>query len=316
MRDATQPVRGADRKTEPGPAFEWEVELRYPYCSGGSPSSPKCRAHRRFAAWSVIALGGLLLATGASANDDPVPEHPMMSDRFFLGAGVAWVQSNTTANLNTGSIGLGTVVDFEDDAGLQQTNLLGIFDFRMRISSRWLLDVEYFSLSRDGERSIERTIDWGNQSIPINSAVQGSFDMRDTRISVAYSFFRSKDKEIGVGLGAHVMSLDATLTTRNFGSEGGSQSAPLPMITMYAQVALTDRWLFRLRVDRLSLDTGEVDGSIFSSGTDFVYQPWRHFGLGLGYREINMQVSSTSEDWRGKAQVRHTGPYLFVSSTF
>jgi hypothetical protein len=81
-------------------------------------------------------------------------------------------------------------------------------------------------------------------------------------------------------------------------------------------VALTDRWLFRVRVDRLSLDTGEVDGSVFSSGTDFVYQPWRHFGLGLGYRDINMQVSSTSDSWRGKAQVRHTGPYLFVSSSF
>ena len=121
---------------------------------------------------------------------------------------------------------------------------------------------------------------------------------------------------IGIGLGAHVMSLDAALSTANFGSEGASQSAPLPVLTLYAQFALTNRWLLRVRVDRLSLDTGDVVGSIFSSGTDFVYQPWRHFGLGLGYRDINMTMSSTSERWRGKAQVRHTGPYLFVSSTF
>ena len=297
MSDATRPIRGADRKADPG--------LR-----------AKRRAHRRVAAPSVTALGGLLLAAGASAKDDVVPEHPMMSDRFFVGVGVAWVQSNVTANLNTGRIGLGTIIDFEDDVGLKKTNALGMFDFRMHLSERWVLDAEYFSLNRDGEKEISHTIDWGNLNIPLNAAVHGSFNMRDTRVSVGYAFFRRKDKEIGFGVGAHVMSLDAALSTRNLGSEGASQSAPLPVLTMYAQVALTNRWLLRVRVDRLSLDTGEVDGSIFSSGTDFVYQPWRHFGLGLGYRDINMQVSSTSERWRGKAQIRHTGPYLFVSSTF
>ncbi len=117
--------------------------------------------------------------------------------------------------------------------------------------------------------------------------VRGRSDLDDLRISVAYALFRRKDKEIGVGLGAHVMSLDASLSTLNLGNERASQSAPLPVVTLYAQMALTDRWLFRARVDRLSLDTGEVDGSVFSSGTDFVYQPWRHFGVGFGYRDIN-----------------------------
>jgi hypothetical protein len=270
---------------------------------------------RRFAAPRVASLCGLLLGASASANDD-VPEHPMMSDRFFVGAGFAWVQSNVTANLNTGRIGLGTFVDFENDIGLKKTNVLGMLDFRMHFSERWLLDAEYFNLNRDAERNISRPIDWGALSFPVNAAVHGSFDLQDIRVSVAYSFFRTKDKEIGIGLGAHIMSLDATLSTRNLGSERASQSEPLPVLTMYAQVALTDRWLLRVRVDRFSLDRGGVDGSIFSSATDFVYQPWRHFGIGFGYRDINLQASSTNERWRGKAQVRHTGPYLFVSGSF
>lgn len=274
------------------------------------------RANRLFIAPGVIALGGLLLCEGASAEDDVVPDHPMMRDRFFVGAGIAWVQSNVTANLNSGRVGLGSFIDFEDDLGLKKTNPLGMFDFRWHFTKRWMVDAEYFRLNRDAEREISRTIDWGDLNIPVNAAVHGTFDMHDIRVSVAYSFFKTKDKEIGFGLGAHVMSIDAALSTRNFGSQRASQSAPLPVLTMYAQVALTDRWLFRARVDRLSLDTGEVDGSIFSSGTDFVYQPWRHFGVGLGYRDINMQVSSTSDRWRGKAQIRHTGPLLFVSGTF
>ena len=71
-----------------------------------------------------------------------------------------------------------------------------------------------------------------------------------------------------------------------------------------------------IRDDRLSLDTGDIDGKIFSSGLDVVYQPWRHFGVGLGYRDINFQVASTSEDWRGKAQVQQSGPVLFIAASF
>jgi hypothetical protein len=163
---------------------------------------------------------------------------------------------------------------------------------------------------------VSRTIDWGDLNIPIDAVARGSFDVEDARIGVGYSFFQRKDKEVGVGLGAHVMSMEAKFTTRNFGSEGASQSAPLPVVTFYARIALTDRWLLSVRVDRLSLDVGDTDGSIFSSGTDFVYQPWRHFNIGIGYRDINMEVTSTSEDWRGKAQIRQSGPLLFFGSTF
>src|SRR5262249_45164136 len=156
-------------------------------------------------------------------------------DRFFVGAGAVWVQSNVTANLNTGRIGLGTFVDFEDDVGLSKSNVLGLVAFRAHLSERWLLEAEYFRLNRDGEKEISRTIDWGNLNIPLSAVVRGSSSMDDTRVSVAYSFFRTEDKEIGIGIGAHVMRLDATLATRNLGSERASQSAPLPVLTMYAQ---------------------------------------------------------------------------------
>jgi hypothetical protein len=265
---------------------------------------------------AVAALGALLLAVAARAEDDTPPDHPMMSDRYFVGAGVVYAESNVTANLNTGRIGLGTFIDFEDDVGLDESNVIGLLQFRMRLSERWRLEAEYFRLDRDNEKQVSRTIDWGNLNIPINAVAKGTFNMEDARVGVGYSFFQRKDKEVGVGLGAHVLSLEAAFSTRNFGSQRGDVSAPLPVLTFYARMALTDRWLLSVRVDRLSLDTGDIDGRIFSSGTDFVYQPWRHFNIGIGYRDINMEVTSTSEDWRGKAQVRQSGPMLFISSTF
>jgi hypothetical protein len=264
----------------------------------------------------AMPLGALLLTGGAFAEEGTPPDHPMMSDRFVVGAGVLWSESNVTASLNSGRVGLGSLIDFEDDLGLDETNVIGLFMFRMRLSERWRLEAEYFKLDRDNEKQLSRTIDWGDLNIPINAVARGDFSVEDVRVSVGYSFFQRKDKEIGVGLGAHVMSMEASLSTRNFGSERADESAPLPVVTFYARMALTDRWLLNVRVDRLSLDYEDIDGSIFSSGTEFVYQPWRHFNIGIGYRDINMDVTSTSDDWRGKAQVRQSGPILFVSGTF
>lgn len=265
----------------------------------------------------IAALAALAPADGVCAEGSTPPDHPMMRDRFFLAAGVSQNESNVTANLNTGRIGLGTLIDFEDDLGLDKTNTIGAFMVGMRFLDRWRLEAEYFNLDRANDEQISRTLDWGRLSIPVNAAVHSSINAEDIRVSVGYSFFRRMDKEIGVGLGAHVLSLDAALSTRNLGSQGAAvESTPLPVVTFYARMALTDRWLLSVRVDRLSLDTGDIDGRIFTSEVDFVYQPWRHFNLGLGYRDMNLEVTSTGQKWRGKAQVRQSGPMLFVSTTF
>lgn len=264
----------------------------------------------------AVSLTSLTRAATAAEGDDSVPDHPMFTDAWYLSAGVLWAESNVTANLNTGAIGAGALIDFEDDMGLDEDNLIGLFDARWHFTKRWQLEVEYFKLDRDNEKQVQRVIDWGNLNIPINSVTKGSFNMEDFRVSVGYAFFRSKDKEVGFGLGAHVARLEAGLSTRNFGSEVASQTAPLPFFTVYARMALTDRWLLSMRVDRLSLDTGDIDGKVFSSGFDVIYQPWRHFSVGVGFRDINFQISSVSDDWRGKAQIQQSGPMLFLSGSF
>jgi len=146
--------------------------------------------------------------------------------------------------------------------------------------------------------------------------VRASFKTQDLRVGVGYSIFRTQDKEVGFGLGAHIAKFEATLSTANFGSERASQSAPLPFLNFYARMALTDRWLLSVRVDRLSLDTGDIEGNIFSSGTDIVYQPWQHFSVGLGYRDIDIKVTSTDDKWRGDVSVQQSGPFLFIATTF
>ena len=144
---------------------------------------------------------------------------------------------------------------------------------------------------------------------PINTQVSSSFDFSDPRVSVGYSFFRTKDKELGVGLGFHVAAYDIRLIRAGARQQSEDVTiAPLPVFTIYGQFALTDRWAVGARLDRLSLEYDKYDGSIGSLGLDLMYQPFRNFGLGIGYRA----TLSTSRSARTIVDLRvrqnFTGP--------
>jgi hypothetical protein len=258
----------------------------------------------------------VLLGHSASVLAALVPEHPMLADRYFFSLGAFYPESNTQGSVNSGTVGIGSFIDFESDMGLDERKLVGQIMFRMRLSERWRLEAEYAKVDRDHEKSVSRSIDFGDLSIPVSASVETSFSFEDARVAVGYSFFRTKDKEVGIGLGIHAAKMETSLDTQNFGSQSASTSGPLPTVSIYSQVALTDRWLLNVRLDRLSLDSGDVSGSVSSTGIEFVFQPWRHVNIGLGFRETSMDLSSTGDDWRGQVQVQQHGPLVFIGTTF
>lgn len=273
--------------------------------------------YKKGIAIAAVTLGALV-AGGVARAEEPgtVPSHPMMSDRFFIGLGAFYPESNTQGTVNSGTVGIGTFIDFESDFGLDERKVVGQALFRWRMSYRWQLQAEYAKVDRDKETQISRSITIRNTTFPINGTVKTSFNFEDARVGVGYSFFRRPDKEVGLGLGVHVVKLETGFQTGSSGSESASTSAPLPTVTIYSNVALTDRWLMSVRLDRLSIGVQDIDGSVSSTGLDFIYQPWRHFNLGLGYRDIAMQVTSTGGNWRGNAQIQLHGPLLFIGTTF
>jgi hypothetical protein len=70
---------------------------------------------------------------------------------------------------------------------------------RWRFAEKWRLEAEYFGLKRSATRTLATEIEWGDTTYPVGTAVDSTFDITDTRLAVGYTFFKRKDKEIGVG---------------------------------------------------------------------------------------------------------------------
>lgn len=252
----------------------------------------------------------------ALAPDAPeIPHHPALSDTWFVGVGATLMTSNTEARLQS-STGVGAIVDFEDTLGLSQTQWVPQGIGRWRFSERWRLEAEYFRLNRNGSKTIEQDITWGDQSIAAGTLVETEFDVSVARVSCGYSFFKTEDKEIGLALGFHVTDFKATVGASGGTAETAKLLAPLPVLSLYDQFALTDQWAIASRLDIFKLAYDPYRGHVLSVGIDALYQPWRHVGIGLGWRTLQIRASVDDSDWRGDLNTNYQGPVLFLSTSF
>jgi hypothetical protein len=71
------------------------------------------------------------------------------------------------------------------------------------MSERWRLEANYFWQKHSGSKSISQDIQWGDVVYPVNTQVTSQVSFSDLRTSVGYSFYKTSDKELGVGFGLH-----------------------------------------------------------------------------------------------------------------
>jgi hypothetical protein len=259
---------------------------------------------------AAIAFAATAIAPAAAQQ---VPLHPALQDRWSFGAGVFFPSTATQASLTSNSTGLGTSIDFEDTFGMKRSDTVPTAYGRWRINQRWRIDAEYFQLNRSSERVIDREINWGDQTFPVNTSVSSKFDFSDLRVSAGYSFFRTPDKELGVGLGLHMAWYDVSLNSPSGGGEGQDVLAPLPVLSVYGNFALTDRWAVGTRLDRFSLSYDKFTGSLTNLALDLQYQPFRHVGFAFGYRGLFIKAEVEDDRVTGKFRQSFSGPMLSMN---
>jgi len=263
---------------------------------------------------SLIALAAIAFAATAIAPAAAqVPLHPALQDRWSFGAGIFFPQTTTQASLTSKSTGLGTSIDFEDTLGMKRSDTVPTVYGRWRINQRWRIDAEYFQLNRSSERMINRDINWGDQTFPANTSVSSKFDFSDLRISGGYSFFRTPDKEFGVGLGLHMAWYDVSLNGPTGSGEGQDVLAPLPVLSIYGNFALTDRWALGARLDRFSLEYDKFSGGLTNLALDLQYQPFRHVGFAFGYRGLFIRAEVEEDRVTGKFRQTFAGPMVSMN---
>jgi hypothetical protein len=272
----------------------------------------------------------LLLLAGpfpAIAADEPpkqgsappafaVPQHRLLNDRFRLTLGAFYAESTTEARLSPQPGGTGASVNFEDLLGLDSRQWVGEAGMYWRFAEHWRVDLGYFSINRNGTRTLSTQVDWGGNTYPIGTTVNSTFDMSDLRAAVGYSFFRRPDKELGVGLGLHRTTFKVSLDAAGIGAAGESVIAPLPFLTLYGNFAITDTWALAMRADWLSLSYDKYSGGVRATAIDFVYQPFTHWAFGFGVHSLTLNLEVDNPNSKLQGRMVFQGPAAYLSYSY
>ena len=256
----------------------------------------------------------------ARADDIPWGLNPALNDTIFIGLGAFYAAKSTgTAQLNSQTAGVGAVVDLQNTLGMSDNAWGPDAEFIWRMSERWRLELSYFYISQNGSKTIDRDIQWGDVVYPVNAQVTSKLNFSDLRSSVGYSFYKTSDKELGVGLGLHWLWWQAGLDSATQGQEGGNLLAPLPVLSVYGGFALNEQWSVRARLDEFSLTYQQYHGGITYMNFSLLYQPFRHIGFGVGYTGLFLNFSATSSglgSLQGKINQDLQGPSFYVTASF
>jgi hypothetical protein len=260
---------------------------------------------------SATILGGvLLLPTTSSAQDD--------RERASILLGMFITDRATSARLDSNNGDAGSDIDLEDDLGLEDSTTVGRFGGYYWFNPRHRLDFSIFDLSRDASRTIQETIDFGDQTFQINTVVNTSNDLTITKVDYTFAPLSRPRGFLGVIGGLYVSSTKLSLSSPNVGAaESEDVTAPLPVLGVRGEYRATDRIALRGAIQWFGIDTGDVGGRLVDTyiGADYTFG--ERFAVGLALNDVSLSVEATDDTgWNGELDWGYDGVLLYFKTDF
>lgn len=253
--------------------------------------------------------------------------HPALSDNFTLMLG-AFKSDNSFRISADGTITdeIGDIVDFGDSVGVDQSSTLlnGQLRWQFGKNRKWSLWGQYFSNDATGEAVLKEDVEWQDVIFREGTFVGAGVDMAVTRVFIGRSFIKNQQHDFGVGIGLHNLDLNVFIEgdisindeSTEFFRGDVSKSQPLPNVGGWYNYSPARKWLVHGRLDWISANIGDYNGTLWNTSLGINYQAFRHFGFDLSYQYFNLNLAVDNSDWTGDVDMRYSGPVLAVTTTW
>ncbi|KQB43600.1 hypothetical protein [Flavobacterium aquidurense] len=259
-------------------------------------------------------------------SDTPVQDYdaedlPWHGRRFKVSAGVFFPTNNTEVEVGSNNGNFGNLIDFENDLGFKKNTVSFAGAFEWRISRRSRLGAEYFYLKRTATKTLQKEIEFGDHTYPINATVSAFLDNQIYRITYGYAFVSKPTYEIGALIGAHVMFADVGLKLEGATAQAEYRdnfdfTAPLPDLGIWSEIVLAKNWGLYVNANYFALKVNDIDGRILSYNVSVLYNVYKNFSLTAGYTGLNIRVDVEKERLNGFFKWGYNGPTVTATYAF
>jgi hypothetical protein len=264
----------------------------------------------------MATLGLALLAALAHADGDYISP---TDDRVRVSLGVMHVSSTTTLQVDSSTGVPGTVINGENDFGLDKSDIEPKFQVMLRAGTRNRLWLDYFTLDRDGNVLVAEPIVFRDVVLQPGDPLQSQLNLRILSITYGYSFWHSERLELAATLGVSSVEMDAqakvaTEAVHVFQTEDVAGPYPTPGIAL--TWAVSKHFYFDGRVQYLGLHVNELDGSLGMAELNALYRLTPNVSFAVGYTEVKAHIESTKTSNAGLFDFNTKGPEIFVRVSF
>ena len=173
-----------------------------------------------------------------------------------------------------------------------------------------------FSFNRDGTRTIDETIDFGDRTFAINTVVNSDAQSRHREGRYTFAPVIKERGFVGLTAGLYVAQTMLSLSEATLGTaQTEDLTAPLPVIGVRGQYAITDRIKLRGSLEVFGIDTGDVSGHLndFNIAADYGFG--KRFAVGLAYNDVAMDIDASEggSGFRGALDWGYSGWLLYLN---
>ena len=101
----------------------------------------------------------------------------------------------------------GTMIDFEQNLGMSDTESLPGLRLSWRFAKKHQLRLDTFNLDRSGSAITVMDISFGDETFTANLPISSFFDMKVSSFTYGYSFIFDERKELAFSIGLSVQDL-------------------------------------------------------------------------------------------------------------
>ena len=211
----------------------------------------------------------------------------------------------------------GTDIDIEDFLGIADRETVTEYGAMYRATHYHRFELSYFELLRRSDATLERDIQFGDESFPAGTEVQTGIDTRLWRLVYGFSLMRDGQKELGVSAGLSYAKVETRLTAADAQeSERARLETPLPTIGVFGSVALSEDWRLGADIQAFGLKFDRYQGILTYLNLGLDRRFGDHLAAGLGYSYYGIRLEAKDSALHGRFTMRHHGPKLYLNVGF
>ena len=239
-------------------------------------------------------------------------------ERFSFNLGGFITGLNSDIQLGSQEVGIGAAINIEDALGLETSTLVlrSEMEYNYGRRRRHTARLGYFSLFRNARKVLDSEIEIGDETFPVGTEVSSKFDLQIYKGAYDYSFYMDERVKLGITFGLFIMPISFSTSALGLSEEVAEFIAPLPVFGLRTNFAISPKLFLKQSIEILYLEISNFKGSISDINLRLEYNPWKHFGFGLGINSYRLNISiyendNTFLDFAGSIKTSYTGMLFY-----